>query len=312
MTANAGANSGAGATSRLYRTLPFPGIPTSLACPAPTDGTDMTWLKIDDNLPTHPKIAQVGAEAAWLWICGLCYSRRHLTDGRITHAVLPGLSPSLKHVGKLATKLVLAGLWEATDDGYQIHDFLEWNPSRIQVESYRKADRERKKIPDGIQTTSSRASAGVRTSTSNSSSFSASERSSEESARETNGFEQFWAIYPRKVGKDGARKAFEKRHFDADSLKSVLNAVSEQARSHQWQREGGQFIPHPATWLNQGRWQDEPEITVAERPLNQFELRQATEIRRSAFARCPHEPECATFEDCVKQIALERRQKVGA
>ena len=40
-------------------------------------------------------------------------------------------------------------------------------------------------------------------------------------------------------------------------LKTILNAVKAQRESPQWTRDGGQFIPHPATWLNQERWEDE-------------------------------------------------------
>ena len=72
--------------------------------------------------------------------------------------------------------------------------------------------------------------------------------------RYTEGFEQFWTAYPRKVGKGGAFKAFLK----ADQpIAGLLVAVEKQKRSEQWRKEGGQYIPHPATWLNQGRWDDE-------------------------------------------------------
>ena len=38
----------------------------------------------------------------------------------------------------------------------------------------------------------------------------------------------------------------------------VLTALNWQKQSEQWQKEKGQFIPNPATYLNEGRWQDEP------------------------------------------------------
>ena len=74
------------------------------------------------------------------------------------------------------------------------------------------------------------------------------------------GFETFWRHYPRKVGKDDARKAFKKRKPDLDLLAVMLTAIERQKSESQWQKDGGQFIPHPATWLNQGRWQDAPEV----------------------------------------------------
>lgn len=71
------------------------------------------------------------------------------------------------------------------------------------------------------------------------------------------GFDEFWAAYPRKVGKDAAAKAFAKRRVGVGLLAQMLAAISTQKTGEQWRRDGGQFIPHPATWLNEGRWQDE-------------------------------------------------------
>lgn len=73
---------------------------------------------------------------------------------------------------------------------------------------------------------------------------------------EPEGFGEFWSAYPRKVGKDAARKAFAKRKPDAELLAKMLAAVAIQAKSVQWLRDGGQYIPHPSTWLNEGRWDD--------------------------------------------------------
>lgn len=70
-------------------------------------------------------------------------------------------------------------------------------------------------------------------------------------------FETFWKAYPKRVGKDAARKAFDKRKPDEAMLNSMLSAIQSQSLTLDWQKDGGQFIPHPATWLNQGRWQDE-------------------------------------------------------
>lgn len=71
-------------------------------------------------------------------------------------------------------------------------------------------------------------------------------------------FETFWETYPKKVGKDAARKAFEKRKPDEPLLEKMLSAIRLQVQSDQWTRDGGEFIPHPSTWLNQGRFDDEP------------------------------------------------------
>ncbi len=70
-------------------------------------------------------------------------------------------------------------------------------------------------------------------------------------------FAEFWAAYPRKEGKDKAWKAWEKRKPDAALLATILTAIMRQSTWPQWTRDQGQFIPHPTTWLNGGRWQDE-------------------------------------------------------
>jgi hypothetical protein len=69
-------------------------------------------------------------------------------------------------------------------------------------------------------------------------------------------FEQFWQAYPRRVGKGNAEKAWHK--FGCDSLLPlILTAVRKCKLSADWTKEGGQFIPHPATWLNRKGWEDE-------------------------------------------------------
>ena len=69
-------------------------------------------------------------------------------------------------------------------------------------------------------------------------------------------FEEFWAAYPRKVGKEDARKAFVKLNPDAGLLAVMLDAVATSAKSEHWAKDK-QFIPHPATWIRGKRWQDE-------------------------------------------------------
>ena len=71
------------------------------------------------------------------------------------------------------------------------------------------------------------------------------------------GFESFWNEYPKKVSKQEAIKAFNKLEPDTTLLDTILEALRTQKRSSDWTRDNGQYIPHPATWLNQRRWEDE-------------------------------------------------------
>ena len=70
-------------------------------------------------------------------------------------------------------------------------------------------------------------------------------------------FDRFYAAYPRKQGKSKAMDAFKKLSPDEALLNAMLSALEVQKTSAQWTKDGGQFIPHPATWLNQRRWEDE-------------------------------------------------------
>lgn len=70
-------------------------------------------------------------------------------------------------------------------------------------------------------------------------------------------FARFWSAYPRKEAKQNALRAFEKINPDEELLSLMLEAIEKQKRSEQWQEDGGRFIPHPTTWLNGRRWEDQ-------------------------------------------------------
>lgn len=69
-------------------------------------------------------------------------------------------------------------------------------------------------------------------------------------------FDDFWAEYPRKIGKGAARKAFHAAECDK-ILDQILVSVTAQKDCPSWTKDDGQFIPHPATWIRQQRWLDE-------------------------------------------------------
>lgn len=67
-------------------------------------------------------------------------------------------------------------------------------------------------------------------------------------------FEEFYLAYPKKRHRNDARRAWDKLK---PPLSECLRAIAEQKKSEEWKKEGGQFIPYPASWLNSGGWQDE-------------------------------------------------------
>lgn len=76
-------------------------------------------------------------------------------------------------------------------------------------------------------------------------------------------FKLFWSAYPKKVGKGAAEKWFKKNKPSQSLVDDLLSAVELQKQSEQWQKNKGQFIPNPTTWLNQERWRDTPQVQKA-------------------------------------------------
>lgn len=70
-------------------------------------------------------------------------------------------------------------------------------------------------------------------------------------------FEQFWDKYPRKVDKKGTERVFARIKGIDELMPKILDALEKQKHSEQWNKDGGQYIPHPKTWLNQERWNDQ-------------------------------------------------------
>lgn len=92
----------------------------------------MTWVRIDDQMPDHPKVAGLTSDAFRLHITGLCYASRHLTDGDIPRAMIDRWG--VRHADRAAHELCSAGLWVEIPTGWRIHDYLEHQRSKAQVE----------------------------------------------------------------------------------------------------------------------------------------------------------------------------------
>jgi DNA-binding MarR family transcriptional regulator len=70
-------------------------------------------------------------------------------------------------------------------------------------------------------------------------------------------FQRFYAAYPRKVAKAEAEKSWAKLKPSQELVGQIMAAVEIQKQSKQWLKDNGEFIPHPSTWLNKRRWEDE-------------------------------------------------------
>ena len=92
----------------------------------------MTWVKMDDRLPEHPKVIGLSDKAFRLYVTSICFSSANTTDGEIPRAALARLAGT----PKLAGELVAGGLWDTTSrDGWAVHDYLAYNRSKVTIEA---------------------------------------------------------------------------------------------------------------------------------------------------------------------------------
>ncbi len=123
-------------------------------------------------------------------------------------------------------------------------------------------------------------------------------------------FDVFWANYPKKVGKDAALTEWRKRAPSGELLAQMLASLEIQKRSRQWTEADGKFVPHPRTWLHQGRWQD--EVSPATSSVTSAEYARAEQYRKQVWGKCPHDPRCERYLDCINTIAAYLREEKSA
>jgi hypothetical protein len=100
----------------------------------------MPWFRLEDNFHAHPKVKRAGNGAVGLWIrCGT-WSAQYLTDGVIPPEVYTSYGRPRE-----VEQLVAARLWVPVDDGMVMPDYLDYQPSKADVEQRRKVDAERKR-----------------------------------------------------------------------------------------------------------------------------------------------------------------------
>lgn len=133
----------------------------------------MPWIRVDDHFDEHPKLARVGPLGWAVWLAGLAYCNRNLTDGFIPYTTANRLvsweflmprdgsdSESIWTVGmntgmhgedvtcaRVIDMLVGAGLWEVVTGGFRVHDFGDYQPSKAEVlvDRQKWADRQKKR-----------------------------------------------------------------------------------------------------------------------------------------------------------------------
>lgn len=122
----------------------------------------MTWVRLDEEFARHPKIVQAGPLAMAMQVAALCYCNQYLTDGYVPHdvvATLLNLDGIGMHMWKgevigggedatwklIAEDLVDCGVWSEISEhgGFQIHDYNQYQPARVDVLDERRKAKER-------------------------------------------------------------------------------------------------------------------------------------------------------------------------
>ena len=123
-------------------------------------------------------------------------------------------------------------------------------------------------------------------------------------------FSRFWEAYPRHEAKEAAREAFTKLGVDEGLLETMITAIGKWKKTTQWKDEGGRYIPNPANWLRQRRWEDEvpkpakPKATVI---AQQYEQREYDEAYWAEYeAREQRE-----IEEKIALMELEKNKEAG-
>lgn len=103
----------------------------------------MSWVRYDDTFPDHPKVMRTGRDSLAVMgahVVASCYAAKHETDGFVPDEYLR------RHVpGRIIGHLLTVGLLEKVEAGFQVHDFLDFNPSKAQRNASRNAVTERVK-----------------------------------------------------------------------------------------------------------------------------------------------------------------------
>ncbi len=234
----------------------------------------MVWFQVCDTFWSHQKVIDLPPSAGWLWVRAGSYCAQHLTDGFITAGVVKMLGGTDDD----ATTLVFAGLWKSVRGGYRFHDWDGYQQSREEVLSKRAALAERQRKYRASRSKSSGESNGVSNALHDALVFDPNPIQSKPNHKEhmltavaASEFANFWSIFPRKVGKQAAEKAWAKALKKATA--SEIIAGAQRLADDPNLPTDKTFIPHPSTWLNEGRWSDEPypprEVKPADKPTPQ-------------------------------------------
>lgn len=238
------------------------------------------WFKVDDGFWSHPKVLELSDSAQALWLRAGTWSMCHMTDGFIPASATAILRGKPRHFEEL-TKL---SMLIRVENGWRFKDWETYQPTKAVVDEKREKERLKKqnqrRNPNGQYRESpamsprdtlreyppSRPDPTLSTTdVVDISSSTASPTASKRAEHEREFHEQFWPLYPKKVGKQDALKSFLKARTSTD-LQTILDGVNRYAAQG---FEDSRLIKHPQGWLNGRRWEDEvTSNALSTRPIS--------------------------------------------
>lgn len=221
----------------------------------------MEWFAMSATYWMDEKLEGVSATTERLFVRLVGYSRNANSEGFLPRK--PHVSVGLPSGNRGVMDLVSRGLLTEESDGrYRLVAWKKWNAIGDELEERRESDRERKRRERERKAQMSRDSPGQSRGTRQDKTRQDKEQeiktcspASPPSVIESDRFDEFYGIYPRKVGKANAKKAFVKAAKKAGA-QTVIDGAHRLAMDPNLPEKD--FIPHPATWLNRDGWEDEP------------------------------------------------------
>lgn len=213
----------------------------------------------------HPKIMRLSSEAIVAHLEMIVYSRKYGTDGAIPMRFAMRFA---NHVlDELATNDESAPSIVRCEDGsVEIYGYSDMQETSDQIEKRRQARRDAGRVgasarwqTDGKSHSKSH---GKPDGKSNGKKMAETETETETYIGQKSDalFESFWVVYPRRIAKKEAMKKFTKAVGDGADPQKIIDGAKAYSRSVEGKEQ--KYIAHPSTWLNQGRWDDEPELPV--------------------------------------------------
>ena len=237
---------------------------------------------IKESITTSESLAGVSADAErlfWRLVVkaddyGLYYGNPKI----LSSMCFPLNPPAEKKIQSWLAELVgqgMVGTYTSEEDGKQYLKLLSWDKHQN-----RRATKPKYPLPQefdntcsqGVSSDNSDTCAQMQADSSVNVNENVNEKRKRVSAQRGAGvddtFDQFWSVYPRKVGKKDAVKVWNQIRPNPDLTNQIVQGVERWKRSEQWTKDDGRFIPYPATFLRGERWNeyDRAEVIPSPKP----------------------------------------------